>query len=96
MFPEPDKIMNSRFISFSQVEKSLKENDHVSTMFASLRVNRDVMASDLLVVYDFPDVFPKDICELTSKCEVEFSIYLVHSIGSVSMAPYRMFASDLS
>ena len=46
---------------------SLRENDHVLVMFASLRVENDVGVIDMLVVCEFLDIFPKDIYDLSSK-----------------------------
>lgn len=50
---------------------------------------------DLSVVYEFPDVFPKDIIDLPPGREVEFAIDLVPGTNPTSMTPYRMFASGL-
>lgn len=49
----------------------------------------------MLMVCEFPDVFPKYICDLPRELRVEFTIYLAPGTRSVSMAPYRMSASDL-
>lgn len=45
---------------------------------------------------DFPEVFPDDINYLPLKRKVEFAIDLVHGTIPISMAPYRMYASELS
>ncbi|XP_058761705.1 uncharacterized protein LOC131635110 [Vicia villosa] len=42
------------------------------------------------------EVFPHDISDFPPEHEVEFSIELVPGTNSVSMAPYRMSASDLN
>lgn len=64
-------------------------------MFAYLRVESDVKASVMLVVCEFVDIFPKDICDLLLEREAEIPIDLVPSIMLVLMAPYKMFASEL-
>lgn len=64
-------------------------------MFTSMRVENDVAASDMSIVYEFPDVFPKDIGDLPLEREIEFTINLVPDIRLVSLASYRMFASKL-
>lgn len=51
--------------------------------------------SELLVVCDFPEVFPNDISDLSLKHDVEFAIYLVSGTSLVTMASYRMLASKL-
>ncbi|MCI32958.1 RNA-directed DNA polymerase (Reverse transcriptase), partial [Trifolium medium] len=41
------------------------------------------------------DVFPKDVSDVPPEREVEFTIDLVPGTGPISMAPYRMSASEL-
>ncbi|MCI85581.1 cellular nucleic acid-binding protein, partial [Trifolium medium] len=49
----------------------------------------------LPVVREFPDVFPGDVSDVPPEREVEFTIDLVPGTGLISMAPYRMSASEL-
>ncbi|CAJ2645609.1 unnamed protein product [Trifolium pratense] len=51
---------------------------------------------ELPIVCEFPDVFPDDISDVPPKREVEFSIDLVPGTSPISMAPYRMSASELN
>lgn len=100
LFLEPEENANLRFVTVRQVEISLRENDHILLMFASLRMENDVMVSDVTIsdmstVCEFPDVFPKDICELPPEHEVEFAIDLVPGTRLVSMDLYHMSASEL-
>lgn len=46
-------------------------------MFASLIIESDVVASDVPIVCEFPDVLLEDICHLPPEREVEFTIDLV-------------------
>ena len=48
------------------------------------------------MVNEFPEVFPEDVNELPPEREVEFTIELIPGTSPVSMAPYRMSASELS
>ena len=50
---------------------------------------------DFPVMCEFPKVFPEDFSDVPPKREVEFSIDLVPGTRPVSMAPYRMSASEL-
>jgi len=50
----------------------------------------------LQVVNEFPEVFPDEIPDVPPEREVEFSIDLVPGTKPVSMAPYRMSASELA
>lgn len=96
LFPKPEESRSSRFMSMVQVDMSLRVNGQVLMMFAYLRVKNDVVASDIQVVCEFPDVFPEDIGDFLIEREVEFVIDLVSGTSHVSMAPYRMFASESS
>ncbi|MCI32734.1 RNA-directed DNA polymerase (Reverse transcriptase), partial [Trifolium medium] len=42
-----------------------------------------------------PDVFPGDVSDVPPEREVEFTIDLVPGTSPISMAPYRMSASEL-
>ncbi|CAJ2637692.1 unnamed protein product [Trifolium pratense] len=55
-----------------------------------------VKVEELPIVCEFPDVFPDDISDVPPKREVEFSIDLVPGTSPISMAPYRMSASELN
>lgn len=61
LFPKLEERTNLRLISAGQVEMSLKENDQMFVMSASLRMKSDVEATDIPMVCEFPDVFPKVI-----------------------------------
>lgn len=43
---------------------SLRENYQLLVMFASLRMDNNVANSDIPMVCEFPNIFPKDICDL--------------------------------
>ncbi|XP_016164944.1 uncharacterized protein LOC107607509 [Arachis ipaensis] len=50
----------------------------------------------ILIVRDFPKVFPEDIPEFPPQREIEFTIELVPGAGLVSIAPYRMALIELA
>ena len=52
--------------------------------------------TSILVVCEFPDVFPKDLPGLPPDCEVEFSIELEPSTAPISRRPYRMALRELA
>lgn len=64
-------------------------------MLASLRVGRDVVVSGMLVVCEFPYVFPEGIRDLPLKHEVECAVNLVPDIKLVSMPSYVIYVSTL-
>ncbi|GKD44616.1 hypothetical protein Tco_1269261, partial [Tanacetum coccineum] len=50
---------------------------------------------DLLIVQDFPEVFPEDLSGLPPTRQVEFQIDLVPSAAPVARAPYRLAPSEM-
>lgn len=72
-----------------------REDDQVLTMLTSLRVESEVVVSDMYVVCEFPDVFPEYIYDLSLKREVDFVIDLIPGIRLVSMTPDKIFESEL-
>ena len=55
----------------------------------------ELKLSDLVVVRDFPDVFPDELPGVIPDREVEFSIELLPGTTPISIVPYRMAPSEL-
>jgi hypothetical protein len=74
-----------------EVEKSLKEHDHMFAMFASLKLEGKYKVGSLPIVREFPNVFPEDDSDLSPERErgVKFTIDLMPDTSPVSMAPIR-------
>jgi hypothetical protein len=74
-----------------EVEKSLKEHDHMFAMFASLKLEGKYKVGSLPIVREFPDVFPEDDSDLSPERErgVKFTIDLMPDTSPVSMAPIK-------
>jgi len=51
---------------------------------------------DILVVYEFPDVFPDDLPGLPLDRDVEFTIELLAGTTPISRRPYRMPPNELA
>ncbi|MCI92384.1 cellular nucleic acid-binding protein, partial [Trifolium medium] len=51
---------------------------------------------ELPVVREFSEVFLEDVSDVPPEREVEFTIDLVPGTSPISMAPYRMSASELN
>ncbi|XP_050876686.1 uncharacterized protein LOC127080409 [Lathyrus oleraceus] len=83
------------FLSTRELKELLEVEAHVFALFAALSVKSQAMVDELQIVQDFPKVFPYDISDVPLEREMEFSIDLVPSTRPVSMAPYRMFTSEL-
>jgi len=94
-FSKPMEDVGGKFLTAEQVKKSLDCEASVFMMFASLKESGEKGVGDLLVVQEFPEVFPEDIIDLPSEREVEFAIDLVLGTSSISIASYQMSASEL-
>ena len=55
----------------------------------------DVRLDDILIVQDFPNVFPKYLLGLLLEGEIEFTIELVPWTTLISKVPYRMIPLEL-
>ena len=66
------------------------------SLLAYLSVENQAVIDRLPVVKEFPEVFPDEIPDVPPEREVEFAIDLVPGTKPVSMAPYRMSASELA
>ena len=49
----------------------------------------------ILVVKEFPDVFPKELPRIPPEREVDLSIKVVHGTTPISRAPYSMAPNEL-
>ena len=54
-----------------------------------------VVQEEVLVVKDFPDVFPEELPGMPPDRDIEFLIDLLPGTGPISKRPYRMSAHDL-
>lgn len=70
MFIEIGENGELMFISAKQVYDFLKDEAQVFAVFYSLRIDIKTAIVELLVVFDFPKVFPNDINKLPPKREV--------------------------
>ena len=83
-------------VTAKQLKKLVSEEAQVFTLLALMSVENQNKINELQVVRDFAEVFPDEIPEVPPEREVEFGIELVPGTRPVSMAPYRMSASELS
>jgi len=61
-----------------------------------MEIKKEVELKNIAVVQNFPEVFPNDIPSLPPNREIDFSIDMMHGVGPISMAPYRMSPSELA
>jgi len=94
-FSKQVEDVGGKFLTAEQVKKSLDGEASVFMMFASLKESGEKGVGDLSAVQEFPEVFQDDIIDLPPEREVEFAIDLVLGTSHISIAPYRMSASEL-
>ena len=95
-FSKPLDEVSGKFLTAKYVQNYLDDEASVFMMFASLKESGEKGVRDLMVVQEFPDVFPDDITELLLEMEVGFAIDLVPGTSLISIAMYRLFTSELS
>ncbi|XP_058784063.1 uncharacterized protein LOC131658826 [Vicia villosa] len=83
-------------VSSKQVRQLLKEEVEMFSLMATLSIENQNIIDELPVVREFPEVFPDEIPDVPPERGIEFTIDLVPGTRPVSMAPYRMSASELT
>ena len=85
-----DSSLSNSIIFTIACRKSLVEGaqGYMLLFHAKVEVENNVLA--IPVVYEFLDVFAREVFSLPPNMDVEFSIDLVLGNGNVSIAPYRM------
>ncbi|XP_050876119.1 uncharacterized protein LOC127079795 [Lathyrus oleraceus] len=83
-------------LSKKQLKEFIEEDALVFLLMASLSMESQAVIADLPVVCNFPEVFPDEIPSAPPERGVEFTIDLVPGTRPISMAPYRMSASELA
>ncbi|MCI58485.1 cellular nucleic acid-binding protein, partial [Trifolium medium] len=64
LFPRPEKELCSKLMCCREVTRSVRVQEDVFVMFASLRMEEKTEVGMLPVVREFVDVFPDDILDL--------------------------------
>ena len=86
--------MSTSVISALRVDKLIRSGCEGYVAF----ITEDKLSKaveDILVVCEFPDVFPEEIHGLPPVREIDFTIELVPGTAPISKAPYRMAPAKL-
>ncbi|GJU37621.1 putative reverse transcriptase domain-containing protein [Tanacetum coccineum] len=67
---------------------------HITTKEAKDK-SKEKQLKDVLIVRDFPEVFPKDLPGIPPALQVEFQIDLVPGVAPIARAPYRLAPSEM-
>ncbi|GKC46027.1 putative reverse transcriptase domain-containing protein [Tanacetum coccineum] len=86
-------------ISCTKTQKYLLKGCHVFLAHVTAKKAEDKseekQLEDVLIVRDFPEVFPEDLPGIPRTRQVEFQIDLVPSAAPVARAPYRLAPSEM-
>ncbi|XP_027186819.1 uncharacterized protein [Cicer arietinum] len=85
IFPNPGV---SRFLDTNKLNFSLKGGVQKCVSLNSVSTKLEVEVDRILVVEDFPEVFPPDVPGLPLVCDIEFSINVTLGTRPISIAPY--------
>jgi hypothetical protein len=89
----PGKVL--RIISCLRGRKYLLRNDQAFLAQIFDKKPEGKMISEILIVKDFPNVFPEDVLGLPPACQIEFRIDLVPGAAPVTKAPYRLAPAEM-
>ena len=89
------KILSSSMMSVMMAEKMLRKSYSRYLAYVVEVREDDVRLEDILVVREFPDVFPDDLPGLPPDREIDFQIELAPRTEPISRAPYRMAPAEL-
>jgi len=95
-FSSAEEESGVEFVTTKQLKQLMSEGIPMFLLVASLSVENQAVTDRLPIVCEFLEVFPDEIPNVPPEREVEFLIDLVPGTKPVSMAPYRMLASELA
>ncbi|GJY18835.1 putative reverse transcriptase domain-containing protein [Tanacetum coccineum] len=86
-------------ISCTKTQKYMLKGCHVFLEHVTTKETDDKSEEkrleDVLIVQDFPEVFPEDLSGLPPTRQVEFQIDLIPDATPVARAPYRLASSEM-
>ena len=94
-FEGEQKVKPQQIVSSIQAKRILRRDVVGYLAYVIDTEASEVKLEDILVVREFPDVFPKELLGLPPDREVEFSIDLLPGTSPVSKTPYRMAPTEL-
>ncbi|KAJ0668742.1 putative nucleotidyltransferase, Hydrolase [Helianthus annuus] len=82
-------------ISFLKAQKCLRKGHTAILALVTDASAKEKKLEDILVVRDFPQVFPEDLPGLPPHRQVEFQIELAPGAAPIARAPYRLAPTEL-
>jgi len=94
-FSSAEEEGETKFLTTKQLKQLMHDGIQIFSLMAFLSIENQAVIEKLQVVCEFPEVFPDEIPDVPPEREVEFSIDLIPGMKPISMAHYRMSASEL-
>ncbi|GKD70036.1 hypothetical protein Tco_1324126, partial [Tanacetum coccineum] len=85
-------VSRLKVISFIKARKYIEQGCHLFLAHVTEKKSKEKPLEDVLVIHEFPEVFPEELLELSPPRQVEFRIDLV---PGVARAPYRLAPSEM-
>ncbi|GJY62162.1 putative reverse transcriptase domain-containing protein [Tanacetum coccineum] len=82
-------------ISCIKACKYVERGCHLFLAHVTKKKSKEKRLEDMLIIHDFPEVFPEDLPGLPPPRQVEFRIDLVPGAAPVARAPYRLAPSEM-
>ena len=87
--------LSSNIISAMAAQRMLRKGCQGYLAYVVETKKEGILVDEILVVREFPDVFPDDITGLPLDREVEFTIDLIPGTAPISIPSYRMASAEL-
>ena len=87
--------LSSSMISAMATQRMLRKGCQGYLAYVVETGKKGTLVDEILVVREFPDIFPDDIAGLPPDREVEFTIDLIPRTEPISIPPYRMALAKL-
>nr|GEX49061.1 putative reverse transcriptase domain-containing protein [Tanacetum cinerariifolium] len=88
-------VSRLKVVSCIKARKYTERGCHLFVVHVTEKEPKEIRFEDMLVIYDFPEVFPDDLPGLPPPRQVEFRIELVPGAAPVARAPYRLAPSEM-
>nr|GEY45962.1 putative reverse transcriptase domain-containing protein [Tanacetum cinerariifolium] len=88
-------VSRLKVISCIKARKYVERGCHLFVAHVTKKKSKEKRLVDVLVIRDFPKVFPEELPRLPLLRQVEFRIDLMSGVASVTRAPYRLAPSKM-
>ncbi|GJY47746.1 putative reverse transcriptase domain-containing protein [Tanacetum coccineum] len=88
-------VSRLKVVSCIKARKYIERGFHLFIAHVAEKEPKEKRLEDVLIIHDFPEVFPDDLPGLPPPRQVEFRIELVPGAAPVARAPYRLAPSEM-